>query len=298
MQTTLILSVVVPAVLAGVVLAVGHWVWRAGTGGPGRWSMAFAPPVGAFAAYTVVRGFPSLPPSDASVWPLWATAFTALAVLVGARGATPVALRFGGAVVAAVAVMALVVRPLLGTWSSVSALVGITVPAAALLVAWLALESRSESVPGPAVPLALAGLSGATAAVLGASGTALLSQATAGLAVANGLILLLAAWRPTLRVSGSAVGPTLILLGGFLVAGVHYADVQLWSPLVLAAGAIVVGLAPLPKSGRSPWRAAVSLGFVVILAGAAAAGPALMDTVAEPAAEDVGDDGYDDGYDY
>ena len=298
MQTTLILSVVIPAVLAGAVLALGQWVWRTTPEKSARWPFAVVPPIGAFAAYAVVRDFPAFPPSDASVWPMWTAALTALIVALSPK---PNAVSVGRIVVmvaTAVASTVLVLWPVLGQWSAGAAIAGLALPSGAVVLAWTALESQTRVLAGPAVPLALAGLSAGTAAVLGASGTALLAQAAAGVAVANGMIMLLAMARPSMRLTEPSVGPTLILLGGFLVAGMNYAEVGIWSALALLIGACLAGFMRLPARASAPWRAALSLGLVAVIASSIAAATTLMAGAPAESTDQKTDGDYDDGYGY
>ena len=309
MQTTLILSVLAPAGIALVMLLLGHRVWRGSDFTGGRWSVAIAPPLGAIAAYTVVREFPGLPPSDAAVWPLWIALAVALIVTVedGLNRSWPV--RTVIALLASALTAWLVSRPLMDTWSTGQAAAWIGASAAALTLTWTALDVRAERVSGPGVPVAMAGLSGGAAALLGTSGTALLAQTAAGAGAAWGTVVLLGLWRTDL-VTRTAVGATVVMLGGLVLSGIHYAEVQLASAGLLVLAGVVLGLLPLPgfTSGRigSPLPggivSAIVMGFVTLLGVGAAVGstfimgPETADTASEQA-PDSGD-GEDDDYGY
>ena len=295
MQTTLVLSVVVPTLIAIVVLSVGYQVWRS-QAVEGDWSMAVAPPICALAAYAVVREFPSVPPADAGVWPVWLALITALATTFVRRGASPV-IRLAITLVAALTTAWLVSAPLLAhAWSGGQAVLWIAGATVAVTVAALALDHRAATVPGAGVPVALAGLAGATAAMLGSSGTALLAQTAAGAAAALGVAAVVAVVRRPHLSARAAVGPTVVLLGGFMLAGLHYAETNMTGVVLMLAAALAIGLAPLPGLAAGGIRAAITLGTATAVVTGAAVGGSMI--FATNSAADKADTTEDDDYGY
>ncbi len=296
MQTALLLSVLAPALGAALLLVLG----------PGRGevrsakslvALTFIAPLGAVAAYVPVRGFPGLPPSDASVWALW-MGFVAAAEVIAER-VLPPAGRWASRSIVALLTIFLIVRPLVGSiWPAMTSTLVLVGSMAVVVALWELLGRRAESMPGPAVPLAMAGLSAGTATVLGVSGTALLAQTAGGLAGAWGVVMLFALWRTELT-SDSAVGPTVVVLSGLVVGGFNYADLGWWSVVFMAAAAFAVALVRLPAGIASGWRAAIGLGVVVALfSGAAIAASVVPQLTPETSEGEAESDGYDDDYGY
>ncbi len=292
MQLALILSVVAPALVAAVLLAAGLAL---GPTRAGAWALALIAPLGAVAAYVSVRGVPSFPPSDASVWPMWlALVVAVVGTAVVGDGAASRA-RWPWRLIVSGLTAWLVCRPLIAaSWTAGVAVTVVGVATVVLAGIWAALEARSVQVTGPAMPLALGALGGGTAAVLGASGTALLAQTAAGAGVGFGLATLLGLVRPELRVS-SAVGPLIVIAGGFLLGGFCYAEVGLASLAMLAFGALIVAVLPIASEGPR-WRTAIIYGVVLAVLSGAAIGtavfPELDPTRAPEPAESESDDDY------
>lgn len=298
MQTALLLSVLAPAVCGGllVVAALTHRGARPAF-------LAFIPALGALAAYVAVRGLPNLPPGDASVWSLWmafgASAFVALQHL--AR--LPEAVRVAGRAALVGATVWLVSGPMVQhTWTAGFTALVLVATTATVTLGWTVFERRAETLRGPAVPLAVAGLAAASAGVLGLSGTALLAQAAAGAAAAAGVAMLFAARWIDLRF-GPLIGPAAVLLSGLLVGGANYAEVGVASLVLSVLGFLAVSTLPLPSGLRTRWGSAVALGAMVAVLNGAAIGASLVpktseSTEAGESTDGSSDDGYDDGYGY
>lgn len=300
MEVALLLTVVAPAVIAAGLVAAAF-----GLAGPAAsearrataFPLAFLAPLGALAACIPVRGVPGLPPTDAGLWPIWVGAVGA------AYAATPVSERWRGPlgwiakVSVAASVFVLVALPLMRhTWSTGASLGYPLVATIAMVGCWALLERRARRLSGPAVPLALATLAAGTATVLGTSGTALLAQCAGGVAVATG-VLVLATLRGRDLPTDAVVGPTVVVLGGFLVGGMLYAEVSAISAALVIAAALTVGAMPLPAPVSTGWRAAASLGVLVALFSGAAVAPAVVPQLSPVEAESESSSDDDDGYD-
>jgi len=292
-QTALALSVLAPALAAALLLGAA----TAAGDRTGRFVQGLLAPVAAFAAYVPVRGMPEFPPGDASVWALWMAWAAAVVSVLGAASVAPAWVRRPVLAAIAGATGYLVAGPLLGRtgWGTAVLSIGGSVVAVAALD-W-ALQRRAASLPGPAVPLALAGLSAGVATVLGTQGTALLAQSAGGVATGMGVFFLLAAWRRD-TVADQAVGPAAVMLVGLLLGGACYAEVGRLSLGVLFIGGLAVGLVPLSKSLRAPLAASLCLGLMAAVVSGAAIGIGLLpapEASSQDAAEDESYDGYGDG---
>ena len=293
MQTALLLSVLAPAVAAALLLVAGE----AMGGVAGRVVQGALPPVAAFAAYVPIRGLPEFPPGDASVWALWMAWPGAILSMLGAASVVPaLARRIGFGALAGLTAY-LVAGPLLGRWSASTAALAIAGTAGGVLAVDWALERRGEALSGPAVPLALAGLSAGVATVLGTRGTALLAQTAGGVAAGFGVLFLLAAWRRS-TLSVFVVGPATLMLAGLLLGGACYAEVGRSSLWALFIGSLAVGLVPLSKSLRAPLPASFCLGLMAAAVSGAAIGVGFLpgpESAPEGGEGEAGYDGYGDG---
>lgn len=298
MQSALILSVLAPALVATFLVAVGHRLWkRSGPVEAGRWSLALAPVLAAFAAYIAVRSFPELPPSDVSEWALWMGLVAAVFGIADGLLELPAGARWAARGLLSGLVAYLVLGPMIAnTWSGGQAALWVIASTVAMVAGWTAIDRVGAHMTGPAVPATLLVLGTGVATVLGTSGSALLAQACGGVTVAFGVMAVAGLMRPELRLGRSVAGPTTLLFGGFLLAGLHYADVGGFSAglLVVAPFALLIGLLPsLPSRGvRAVFAPS---GLAVVLCGAAI-GLSVVASFA-PAASEASSDGYDDGYD-
>lgn len=287
MISALILSVVAPLIVATALVTLGHQLWRRdGSAKGGRWSRTIVPVLGAFLALWAVKSLPSLPPADASQWTLWgALVATAYALLEGAVP-LPSPARWAARGILSALVSFHVVWPLADhTWSAATTATWVLASAAAIVGMWTAVERQATDRTGPTVPLALMFVGIATAGTLAASGTALLAQEVGGATATLGVLMVLGLLRPHASWASTLAGPVSVLWGGFLLAGMHYAEVP-W----MAAALVVLGGVTLlwPAKSLVPQ---VALAAAVSFAGL---GVAAMAGAPQEAVEDGSDDyGYD-----
>ena len=301
MQLALVLSILAPAVVVAVLIGVGVLLGRARQGA-GEWALALAVPLAALAAYVPVRGLPRLPPADAGIWPLWCGLAAAVVEIVVQGLSLGRTARWLVRFVAAAATIGLVCRPLIeNSWTSTDTGIVVCISLGLVMAVSIVVERQATRMAGFAMPLALAGLAAGVAAILGASGTALLAQTAAGAAVAFGVMLLFSVLRPTLPVSAAA-GPAAVMLGGFLLAGRNYAEVGLASIALIVVAALAIGLWPMPAGQSRPGtRTVLSVGAVAFVLTAAAVTTALRPDLdpTHPSADEASSDDDDDydGYD-
>lgn len=275
MLKTLILSVAVPTALAVVLIGLAHRVWnRHASLASARWSLALAPGLGALLAYTVVKSFPELPPSTASLWPVWMAVFAGVvASATGWMERVPVALSLMIRAALSLAVPYLVLKPILSsTLEGSTGMLWVGGTGLAIFAVWTSIEVRAAKMSGPAVPVALTLLGTGVATVLGTSGTALLAQATGGATAAFGVMAALSLLRRDLHVSRSVAGPAALLFGGLLLAGIHYSEVQLLPAALLGVAALALWAGSVPALGRGIWTAAAAHAVVTLLVVGAAVG--------------------------
>lgn len=301
MQIALFLTVLGPAVVAAGLLALSWALGRGeGTRKIAAGATAFVAPAGALAACVPVRGFPELPPTDASLWPIWVGFVVAISAAIEGLRSPPSAVQWASRAGFSLVVAVLVSEPLMRhSWTATTSILVTVGTAAVATAAWAALARRAARAPGPALPFALAALTAGTAAVLGASGTALLAQCTGGVAVAWGVLMLASTRGPGVG-AGATVGPTVAILAGFLLGGAIYAEVSFASIAFVALAALGVGLIPLRAPLDSGWRATTALGLVVVIGCGAAMAAALWPTLgADPgSSEPSSDEDEYDGYGY
>ncbi len=302
MQSALLLSVAAPTVLAVVLLALGLRPWRADVQSRGRWALAIVVPLGALAAYIAVRGAPAFPPTDAGVWPLWC-AFAAAAYALAAA-ALPLTARIGARVVLAAVTVWLVSKPRIDhTWDAGTTALWIVGATVAIALVWTALEHRAEKLSGSALPVALTVWGTGAATVLGLSGSALLAQTAGGATAAIGVAAAIGVWRQSLSVARSLVGPAVVLVGGLVLAGMHYAEVDAVSAALVVAGALVIGFVSVPAFASAGLKATAGLaGVMIVTSGAAIASSAWPTSVEDTptgrdSATDTANDS-DDDYGY
>lgn len=304
MQFALLMSVLAPALAGLVVVGVSAIAARV-RGHPGLGpGAALSAPLGAFAAYLPVRGMPELPPTDASIWALWLS-LAAVAYGTVRETLTPVARWVAGGVWTVVT-LSLVWQPAFAYGlPGRLGVAAVGVGAGLMTGAWMLIEIRSNQLEGPALPWALTVWSGAGAAVLAVSGTALLAGAAAGATVALGVLASYSLWRPQVCCAG-AVAPAVVLVGGLVAGGWAYAEVTTSSAVLLGVAGPTLGLVRLPSVDASRWNSLFREVGVAAALGAAAVGagflPEFESNGSSEAAGDYGGyGGYgesnDDGYD-
>lgn len=298
MQTALLLTVLAPAAVGAALVALAVLATRGDRTSAGSSVLALLPPAlipaaGALAACVPVRGWPGLPPTDASLWPIWVGFLIAGFAALEAADRLPIAARWVGRVVVSAGVAALVAEPLMNhQWSAGRSVVVVTGAAALTAGCWGALARPASAVRGAPGAAGLAALCATSAAALGASGTALLAQVVGGMATSVGLLFVAG-----LKWSGlstrAVVGPVVALLGGFVLSGALYAEVQLVSVALLAAAPLALGLVPWPSAWTSGLRGAIAQGLTALVLGGAAVGVALAP--AEPGSDDSSSDDNGEG---
>jgi hypothetical protein len=264
-------GIVVPAVVAVVIAAIGAWR---------RWALVMPLAVGAgfLVAYACMT-VPRLPPHDGTDWLFWltipATAWGVLDAWWGRRW-------FGAPGLFAGVAAIVILRPLVP--ASVSGqtvgVVAAVMAVAGMAIAWVA--GLAERRMGSAwVIAALCVAAGGAGVMVFSCNLRSVGIYGVALAAALGPVAVLA-WRTgAARSVAVTVAP---LVAGLLVAGHFYADpgvtmrgaaVLMWAPVLLLAGAFV--------PGRRAWvRGVVGL-LAVIIAVAAVTGPAAL--AAKKAAE-------------
>ena len=249
----LIGSVVAPAAVAGVAVALAWRPWRRALEPvPGDWGG----PVALWLGY------------GAGVASLLAAALWALGRHLRPHGpAIEIAFRL----VLAVGLALSMLRPLIThRWGPGAGAVRAIVAGVLGGAVWTGVEEAGRRRPGPAVPLALLVASAGLGGVLALSGSVLLGQLAGVLAAALGAVTVAAWWRPSASVAGGA-GVVVLVHGGLTLAGLVYADV----PPLAAALAMLAPLGALAcllpaAAGRrrtaAPALAALAAGLPILLA--------------------------------
>lgn len=272
MLQALILSVVLPIVLATLLVTIGHRLWRADVPvAGGRWSVVLAPSLGALAAIYAVKSLPGLPPADASQWAIWASVVAAIGTLVLDGTRAPAAAHLALRAAVALGAPFHILYPLVhDTWSTGVTAAWVGVSAAAIFATWTVIDAQAERVLGPKVPLVLLLWGTAGAVALAASGTMLLGQETGGATATLGVIMVLGLLRPTLDPARLLAGPVSTLVLGLLLAGIHYAEVG-WGTAALVTvvpfTVLAAHRAPFAQPGLRGLVMQGALTFAVALAG-------------------------------
>lgn len=229
------------------------------------------------AADTVVKSFPEIPPSSASLLPIWISVFLGLAgAATSWMSSVPLVPALTVRAAISFTVPYLVLKPILSSTLAESGTLWIAGSDLAIFAVWTWIEVRAAKMSGPAVPVALTLLGTGVATVLGTSGTALLAQATGGATAAFGVMAALSLLRRDLHVATSVAGPADVLFGGLLVAGIHYSEVQLVPAALLGVAALALWVGSVPALGRSIWTAAAAHSVVTLLVVGAAMGLSLQ----------------------
>lgn len=287
MERQLLLSIVLPASIAAVVMVVGWRPWRRST--PvrnGHWSVPIAFGIGFIVSFFIEDGLPR--------WPFdryqWIGPLAAGAAAAGfAHALTP--RRWWSVVLIAVATAvlsgALIAPP---GWTTIAARIGL---ALIVLASVLLLEPLAARRPGPLIPFVLIISFTTTSILFFESGFAKLSivcGAMSGISTASFLLALLNRNFTLARGGAVWIGA---LLPALLLIGHAYDQAEL--PLVCfvlpLAAPLTLWLAEIRRFKRwGPTRAALVATVVALLCNAAALGIALQ------AGADEGDED-DSGYD-
>ena len=266
----LLWSVLVPALLAGLVLLVS-WGARSTAPAParGRTVGALALGLATLAAYAHLFGAPVVPSAErvlaARDWVPW---IVALAMLAYALALVP---RLGDAIALAAPplLLALLVwlslRPLLARSLG---LVELAAVVAGLALAWASAEALARRVRGASVPAVLWVAVGAASAAAVLQHLASVAQLAGGLAGGLGAAVVLAWRNPRLSLAGGGVAVALLVLGALLVNAVYYATL----PPLAAELALLALLTPW--LAHMPWFDALGPRSKVAVRAALAAMPA------------------------
>ena len=228
-------AVLLPALVAGVVLALG---WARGAAGERGAVAGLAVAAGYPLGYTLIIGWPPFPAIEATQWSVY------LALAAGALTALPERLAPIGRGLVAIVTPTLLLWPLVtrrfGALETVAWLGGW---AALLFAVFTLLGLVGRRPAGRLVPLCFTVTAGVGSGALLLSGSALVGQlggvlaAVAGALAVGGLV-----WRQ--RSAAGAALPLMTVWGTLLIVGVHYVE-------MLPAAALLLALAPL-----APWAVA------------------------------------------
>lgn len=283
-------AVVAAAVRAGPAAPDGATA-PAGSPAPRGWPGALAVGPGFLAAFLLIKGWKTVP-GEVAGW-LGHAAFLATALgLVEGLWPARAKLRWALRAVAVLLVLLATLRPKLGRWEPgtiAAALLGLELLG---LSFWLATDRLRAALPGPGpdpqagglvAALGLAGLVGASAGLLGGSGSALMGQLGGALAAASAPIALAAWWRPGLPLLRGAAPALTLLLGALVLNGAFYTGAMRTAvPLLLLLAPWGANLALLPPlRARPAWQRAAVAAAGVLLPLLIAGGVVLADALAE-----------------
>jgi len=273
-------GVLLPAVISGLVLALGWRIWSREPRGSGAYAGALAIALAYLAAFAAIVGSPAslLPGSERTPsgldWLFWLVALFALGFAFEAR--CP---RRWIVVPRAVAGALLVEGVLRNTfrreWSGLTDVAWLLGLVALLLVPWWSLERLARKRPGASAPLVLWASAASLAGVAGLSGSVKLAQLSGAVAAALGAAVVLSWWRPRVSLSGGGVAVALLVLFGLGLNAHFYSYTTATDVLLLAAGPVMPLLMSLPglprlAGGRAAWvtlgLAAVPLGIALVRA--------------------------------
>jgi hypothetical protein len=274
-EQQLLLGVVIPAVVASLVMAVGVWrLWA--------WGGVLGVAIGYLAGQLFVRGIPRRPPVEAVDWlpPLVLLAMQ-WACLEASSPMSRVGRRLVEVAVLAATVL-LLSAPMIGNvWTRVEA------------VAWLAglvvgigaigsvVDASAERDSGPIVPFVLGLLTAALAVVQVLSSSILLARLS-GAAAITIAPLAFVAWRwPRKGLVRAALPVILVLFYGTLLVGFFYSEISRGSALVLALSPLATAFSLV---GKRRWVGMVLAVVVAVSCVGAAVGIAVATATPEPAA--------------
>jgi hypothetical protein len=244
-------AILLPAVVAALIAAVGFWRRWA-------WTMPAAVGVGFLAAYVALSGVPKLPPRDGTDWLFWAAIPLVVLGIVDALTSPGWGWLLGAA---AGGVALLIVRPLVPGTVSMASLCGVTLLLAAAGAALCyGVRFAEPRLGSPAIVGALCIVLGGTGVLVFSSNLRIGGVYGIAAAAALGPVALLST---RTRGARSVAIVAIPLLAGILVGGHYYPDPGVaWTNVIvlMAAPAILVlgGMVP----GKRNWVR----GFVAIVA--------------------------------
>ena len=304
---SLIDGVLVPILVAAVLILVLRRPWRAAAPAGAGWAVGIALAAAYGVGFTLLLGWPALPPLDVTHATPW------LAVIAAAIAALPA--RAGavrGAAVGALGLLtgALLVSPLLGHGlSTASAALHIFLVGATFALFDRGLERAVTGLEPRSGTLAVTTLTAGVATVVLFSDVASLAQVTGGLAAALGALFAVGLWRPAAADISRATPVIATILASTLWSAVLYANGRYEVVALLAATPLVLWrLRPILANPR---RAILTLAIptaIALLPIGAAAGLAARSyfgapvgdvaPAAVPGSDAPATGGYDPNYGY
>jgi len=250
-------GVLLPALAAGLVLAVGWRVWRRVPEGiDGRWAGGAALAAALFVGQLGLSGLPTAPGGDLTPtgldWLAWVVVAAALLLPIEPHLGRRWALLRG---VLAIVTVELVLRNQFNSrWTEGSTAATWAVGLVALLLLeWLALDRlmRGPRLQGPLIVWLLAGHLGGLAAL---TGSVTIGQLSGAVAAGAGAALVAAWWRPRVRLEGAGAGLAAIALTGLTLNAHFFSYTSAQDALLVAAAPLLGLLAQAPPLRRErPW---------------------------------------------
>jgi hypothetical protein len=263
----LFFTVLVPAVLAAVTVAVAGWVLRRlGFAGAGPAAVALALGAGTLAAQ-LSEALPAFPPIDVADRVAWLVGGATVLGLLESTYPGPGWTRWENRLLLAIVVLAAVLGPVLGPeWPQRRALAMQAGLLFFVLFVWASLAGLaariSTAVLGPAVLV----VAGSAAAALVLSGSLVLGRIGGGLAAALGAVWVLALWLPDRTLERGGVPVLVLALTALLVEGQVYSFLPRSSALLLGAAPLAAWPTFVGPGRRlAPWQSALAAAVLVLV---------------------------------
>ncbi len=247
-----LLGVLMPAVVAGVLLALAWKPWTDGTKGVfgGFWGGAVAIGVAYLAAHLGLVGLPDLVPTEALDWMPYMALLAVLVGVIEGRTYSSKWLRWLLRAAASFATLYFVLGFMVENyWEGTSAFIWLGTLTLLTLEIISVFDRLADRYPGALVPVAMMLTAAVGALVVGLTGSARVAQLLGALAAAGGAALVVAWWHGALRVSRGAATVFTVIFAGLLAFGyMSTADVPGWSELLdhrHSLAVLLVALAPM-----------------------------------------------------
>lgn len=240
-------GILLPAVIAGLSLALGWRAWRRDSEPSGHAAGAPALALAYLAAHLAVAGPPAspLPGSERTPagldWLFWLVALFGL-LLTLERPLTrrgpwwSLALRLVAAALLVGGVLRMTFQREWSGWTEVAWLSGL---ALLLAVPWTVLEREAREHRGARSALVLWATAASLAIVAVLSGSAKLAQLSGAVAAALGAAVVLAWWRPRVSLAGGGVSLAVLTLFGVGLCAHFYSYTTAADALLVAAGPVM-----------------------------------------------------------
>jgi hypothetical protein len=256
-------GILLPALIAGGLLALAWRAWRAEEQMRATWAGAPAVALAFLAGFCVVEGPGALPSEGRTLGALdlifWAVALLAAVLLLEAR----VARQRRSRVLLSWALAGLFLIRVVSSSSEVTQPIAVAILLAWLLLVWCT-ECLASERDGAQSPLALWTSASGFAGVAALSGSVKLGQLGGVLAAALGAAIVLAWWRPRVSLSGGAATLAAFALSA-LILDAHYFSYTTGVDALLCSASLATPLAArLPGLRRASGARRTAL--VVVLA--------------------------------